>query len=158
MFLVNFCVSYFIDTLKHWDKRTETREQTWTKPGMETAKNAGQLFRLFNLVEFITNQGISTRYQNTEHYWFTVNWIFYFDLNAAFALFVSGIKFKESGFTVCVSYLPYNWTVPHKPPQISSIKQLLQVMQIYAVNWQPRGVTIVRNRLSYMVVAAKRGS
>jgi hypothetical protein len=28
---------------------------------METAKNAGQLFRLFNLVEFGTNQGISIR-------------------------------------------------------------------------------------------------
>jgi hypothetical protein len=30
---------------------------------METAKNAGQLFRLFNLVEFGTNQGISTQYK-----------------------------------------------------------------------------------------------
>jgi hypothetical protein len=51
MLLANFCESYFIDTSKHLDKRTETREQTWTKPGMETAKNAGQLFRPFNLVE-----------------------------------------------------------------------------------------------------------
>jgi hypothetical protein len=58
---------------------------------METAKNAGQLFRLFNPEEFGTNQGISTRYKNTEHHCFTINFIFDLDMNAAFALIVSGI-------------------------------------------------------------------
>jgi hypothetical protein len=57
--LVSFWESYVIDTSKHLDKQMETRDQTGSKPGMETAKKAGHPFRLFNPAEFGINRGIS---------------------------------------------------------------------------------------------------